>query len=92
MYILHPEIDITLLRDAAFRKVARASWSCGTAGALHIVTTNSVVACRFYILFPQIPVRGTPRSQMCYMSDPERVPKSTLNKSDAEAFKIKWLE
>lgn len=89
MYILCPEIDITLLRDAG----------CGKS---HLETVGPPGLC---ILLPQIQSRRVgftycfhkfwragPGSQMCYISNPERVPKSTLNKSDTRTFKIKWLE
>lgn len=64
-----------------FRKVVRASWSCGTAGALHIVTTNSVAACGFYILFPQIPAHGTRIPEVLYF---------WLGKSTQKYVKQEW--
>lgn len=88
MYILDPEIDIILLRDAVLESRAGIlklwdrrgfaycyhKFSRGVQ-VLHIVSTNSGARDQ--------------GSQMYYISGPERVPKSTLNKSDTRAFKIK---
>lgn len=93
MHTFRLEIDITLLCDAVSKSRTgilklRDHWDFA-----YCYHKFSVAACRFYIYCFHKFRRGTDqRSQMDYISGPERVPKSTLNKSNTGAFEIKRLE